>query len=164
MLAKEEKPSFRFLTTPSVCAYPDLFVVYPWHLSEVISGVPRLDPPYVELARYVAEYRNYHWEFRMDHKGSAKIILSSINAPYPKKTDNISDKAKEDRGGNFGRIARTGLLNNFTARAGDRLLAGIPVRHWRSFLKIFTESASETEISRGLLGLEKKLTKPLLNR
>ncbi len=150
LLAKEKEPSFRFLATPAACAHSDLFVVYPWHLSEVISGVPQLTVPYVELARYVAEYRNHHWEFVMSHKKSPKVILSSADHPYPKKVDEISDRAEADGGRNFGRIARTGIMDDFADRAGNRLLSGIPARHWRSFLKIFTETATEARIETAL--------------
>lgn len=159
LLAKEKEPSFRFLATPAACAEADLFVVYPWHLSEIISGVPRLAVPYVELARYIAEYRNYHWEFLMDHTKSAGIIRSETQEPYPSKADEISDKAEDDAGGNFGRIARTGLMDDFAAKAGDLLLAGIPAKHWRSFFKIFKETATVESIERALAQLKKRLNK-----
>src|SRR6266480_256473 len=41
-LAKESEPSFRYQVTPAVCAPWDFLAVYPWALSEVISGHPRL--------------------------------------------------------------------------------------------------------------------------
>ena len=146
LLAKEKEPSFRFLATPQACARADLFVVYPWHLSEVISGMPRLAEPYGELARYVAEYRNYHWEYVMSHRKSARVIASSFRHPYPSKTDEILDKAEDDAGRNFGRIARTGLMDTFCEAAGERLLSGIPARYWRQFFKTFTETATEETI------------------
>lgn len=146
LLAKEEEPSFRFLATPQACARADLFVVYPWHLGEVISGVPRLAEPYVELARYVAEYRNHHWEHLMSHKRSARVTTSEFPHPYPSKTDEILDKAEDDAGRNFGRIARTGLMDTFCEAAGERLLSGIPARYWRQFFKTFTEAATADTI------------------
>ena len=139
LLAKEKEPSFRFLATPQACARADLFVVYPWHLSEVISGVPRLTEPYVELARHVAEYRNYHWEHVMSHRKSPRVIPASARDPYPSKTDEILDKAEADGGRNFGRIARTGLMDSFCVAAGERLLSGIPARYWR---KVFNSRHS----------------------
>lgn len=146
LLAKEKEPSFRFLATPRACARADLFVVYPWHLGEVISGVPRLTEPYVELARYVAEYRNHHWEHVMSHKKSPRVITSSFPHPYPSKTDEILDKAEEDAGRNFGRVARTGLMDGFCEAAGESLLSGIPARYWRKFFKTFTETATADTI------------------
>ena len=147
LLAKEKEPSFRFLATPRVCSRADLFVVYPWHLGEVISGVPRLTEPYVELARYVADYRNYHWEHLMSHRKSPRITLSSADRPYPSKSDEILDKAASDAGRNFGRIARTGLMDRFCAAAGDRELSGIAARYWRRFFKTFTETATSESIA-----------------
>ena len=60
LLAKEGEPSFRFQVTPDACANQDLIVVIPWALNNVISGYPKIFTPYVELAKYAAEYRNYH--------------------------------------------------------------------------------------------------------
>lgn len=157
LLAKEEEPSFRFLATPAACAKADLFVVYPWFLSEVISGMPRLASPYVELAKYVAEYRNYHWEFVMEHRKSAQVLRATASSPYPSKADEISDKAESDRGGNFGRIARTSLMDSFTKTAADRPLSGIPAQYWRKFVKIFTQSATEADTRAALERLAKEV-------
>ena len=159
LLAKEKEPSFRFLATPQACAKPDLFVVYPWHLSEVVSGVPRLAEPYVELARYVAEYRNHHWEHLMSHRRSPRIIPAAAGRRYPSKTDEILDRAEDDAGRNFGRIARTGLMDAFCEAAGARLLAGIPARHWRRFFKMFTETATDETVEAMLGRLAKDVRK-----
>ena len=153
----EAEPSFRFLATPTSCARADLFVVYPWFLSEVISGVPRLSAPYVELARYVAEHRNHHWETVMTHKKSAQVIRSSWDRPYPSKGDEILDRAAEDSGRNFGRIARTGLMDDFAKAAGDRLLSGIPAKYWRRFQKMFTETATDYNVERIMANLSEEL-------
>lgn len=63
LLAKEAEPSLRFQTTAAACAKQDLIVVVPWVLGNVISGSPILFEPFVESARYGAEYRNYHWQY-----------------------------------------------------------------------------------------------------
>jgi hypothetical protein len=139
LLAKEEEPSFRFVVTPAVCNPQDLIVVYPWHFSEVISGTPVLIQPYIEHAKYVAEYRNWNW---MDSRSTNPVILAPAANPYPRKSDNISDKATRDDGGNFGRIARANLLESLKAEANARLLAGIPASRWRAFFKIFSQSAT----------------------
>ncbi len=159
LLAKEAEPSFRFLTTPHACAPADLFVVYPWHLAEVIAGVPQLMSPHVDLARYVAEYRNHHWEFVMHHRKSSKVILSATTRPYPTKMDEIADAPEADRGGNFGRIARTGILDDFVNRAGNHLLSGIPARHWRSFLRMFTETATPESMEAAMTQFGDRLAK-----
>jgi hypothetical protein len=40
LLAKEGVPSFRYTVTPAACSEYDLLVVIPWHLKNVLSGVP----------------------------------------------------------------------------------------------------------------------------
>lgn len=49
--------------------------------------------------------------------------------------DNTSDKAVKDGGSNFGRIARTGIMDDWVREILDEPLAGIPVDDWISFLK-----------------------------
>lgn len=78
----------------------------------------------------------------MSHKRSARVTTSEFPHPYPSKTDEILDKAEDDAGRNFGRIARTGLMDTFCEAAGERLLSGIPARYWRQFFKTFTETAT----------------------
>lgn len=147
LLAKEEEPSFRFVVTPAVCNPQDLIVVYPWHFSEVISGTPVLVQPYIEHAKYVAEYRNWNWNRA---RANNPVILAAAANPYPRKSDNISDKATSDDGGNFGRIARTNLLESLKIEANARLLAGIPAVRWRAFFKIFSQSATTTTMDQAL--------------
>ena len=83
LLAKEGEPSFRFQVTPDACATQDLIVVIPWVLNNVISGYPKIFPPYVELARYAAEYRNYWWKFIRKTKSSTEIVSPQNVSPYP---------------------------------------------------------------------------------
>lgn len=61
LLAKEGEPSFRYKASPLACAPQDLLVVFPWGLDEVVSGSPRLYRPFIEEARYAAEWRNHYW-------------------------------------------------------------------------------------------------------
>lgn len=74
-LSKEKEPSFRYKATPAVCALPDLLVVFPWVLTNVISGTPLLYPPFVVGARYAAEYRNWYWQH--EKKGNSDLRLSA---------------------------------------------------------------------------------------
>lgn len=159
VLAKEGEPSFRFLASPKVCAPADLFVVYPWHLSEVISGVPRLLPPFLDNARYVAERRNYHWQYEMQRRttNSGQIRYSAVTTPYPSKSDAISDKAVSDKGGNFGRIARSGIMADFTKENDAKLLSGIPAGIWRRFLLMFTDATTEASVQRALTRLDAEI-------
>lgn len=157
-LAKEQEPSFRFVVTPAVCNQQDLLVVYPWHLSEVISGSPILAQPYIEHAKYVALYRNWQWENDRGPRAKANpVMLSTVTTPYPTKSDLISDEATSDKGGNFGRIARTGLLEGFKVEVNARLLSGIPTAQWRAFLKMFTQSATEASIEQAFNTLENEV-------
>lgn len=111
ILSKEGEPSFRYKASPQACSAQDLLVVYPWSLDEVISGAPRLMRPFVEEARYAAEHRNYYWSVLRGISGpAAEIIRAPISTPYPKKGQKFNDEAGEDRGKNFGRVARGRLM------------------------------------------------------
>jgi len=128
-LSKEGEPTFRYTITPNACAPADLLVVYPWVLSDVVAGTPKLLRPYVGEARYAAELRNYYWQnMRTNRGGNAVIEAATHQSPYPAvKTDQCSDKAPGDRSGNFGRVARYGILDEFTSSTRRQLISGIPV-------------------------------------
>ena len=139
-LAKEREPSFRYKVTPAVCAEAHLLVIVPWALSEVISGSPRVFEPYITSARYAAEYRNWWWEHEKGSRKSAGVItLSTFAQNYPTKSDAISDRPHSDSGGNFGRFARTGLMNEYIGTLFEQRLAGIPLGAWQSFFALFKE-------------------------
>jgi hypothetical protein len=151
VLAKEREPSFRYRVTPAVCAPHDFLVVFPWALSRVISGSPELFTPYVVNARYAAEYRNWHWKHMV--RGGApegEIRVSEVAHHYPSKVEEISDEAVNDRGGNFGRFARTGLMDDFVEELFHDDLAGIPLDAWQRFLKLFGEQTPVERIYREL--------------
>lgn len=152
VLAKEGEPSYRYRATPAVCAPWDLLIVYPWALTNVISGSPRLFEPYVTTARYAALYRNWHWQYKRTQKGGGKneIKLSTVSHFYPAKGDEIIDVPDKDNGSNFGRFARTGLMDKYMTEIDKQKLSGIPVLAWRKFLSIFSEDWKDEGISRGL--------------
>lgn len=150
VLAKEREPSFRYKVTPAVCAPADLLVVVPWTLSKVVSGSPIVFQPFLIEARYAAQYRNWHWEFERTSSTDKSINLSAVSQHYPTKSDTISDRPTYDAGGNFGRFARTGLMDGYMAQLFDERLTGIPLSAWQRFLSIFTESSSAEEIERSL--------------
>ncbi len=151
VLAKEHEPSFRFKVTPAVCAPQDLLVVYPWALSNVVAGSPQLFKPYVEQARYAAAYRNWFWEFGKKGKGGdTGITLSTVTEPYPTKSDEISDVPKKDGGGNFGRIARVRIMDDYMTELFTRDLLGVPLEYWNRFLALFVEDRAEDVIARRL--------------
>ena len=150
-LAKEREPSFRYRVTPAVCADADLLVVYPWVLGRVISGAPELFTPYVVQARYAAEYRNWAWE-HVTRAGTDRgaIVLSTVSDHYPAKVQLIGDEPVHDRGGNFGRFARTGLMDDYMQRLFEHELAGIPLDAWQRFLRMFGEQTPYEAVLREL--------------
>lgn len=157
LLAKEREPSFRFQVTPSVCSVQDLIVIVPWVLSNVISGTPRIFTPYVESARYAAEYRNYHWSTLRSTKSSRKIISPKGVSPYPLKSDPIADKPEKDAGGNFGRFSRTGIMDHYLARILQEELCGICAEQWLDFFKIFQEKSRDDDIRESIFRLRRKV-------
>lgn len=151
VLAKEGEPSYRFATSETACAPQDLIAIVPWALSNVISGTPAVYEPYIESAAYAAAYRNHHWEHVREAKSGnpadkAVILAKGVN-PYPIKSDQISDKATVDGGGNFGRIARTGLMDDYIVRIKSTPLAGIQGRYWLEFFKLFQDTKLDQDLA-----------------
>ena len=150
-LAKEREPSSRFKTTPAVCAPRDLLAVFPWALSSVVSGSPRLFQPFVVPARYAAEHRNWYWQYGKKGKGGDTAInLSGVKQPYPEKSDQISDEPKSDKGGNFGRFARTGIMDDYVDSLFSEQLLGIPLDSWQRFFALFTGKTTTQAITTNL--------------
>ena len=141
VFAREGVPTYRFTTTPEACAPADLLVVVPWALSEVISGRPIMFAPYIESARYAAEMRNYYWRHGRKSTGASRNIETPDQPrPYPAKADKITDIPEHDGGGNFGRIARTGLMEGYVKGIKQLPLSGVPIERW---LKFFQSLADE---------------------
>lgn len=144
LLAKEEMPSFRFRASANAMTVWDLIAVFPWSLSNVISGTPILESPYIEQAKYVADLRTYYWEHR---SATAKPVDHADTHPYPDAGSSYSDTVHDDKGGNFGRIARVpGLMDDWIEEAMKTNLAGIEARWWVRFLKLFDERGDEEAI------------------
>ena len=157
LLAKEAEPSLRFQATAAACAKQDLIVVAPWSLGNVISGSPMLFEPFVESAKFAAAYRNHHWQHVRKTQLSREIELSEGVAPYPNKSDHILDRPVADSGHNFGRLARTGLMDSYVKKVNDVYLCGIKSVHWREFLKIFQEGTTDVEAQAALVRLKAKI-------
>ena len=145
LLAKEGEPSLRFQQTASACSQQDLVAVVPWILENVISGCPVLFEPFVESAKYAAEYRNWHWQQVRNTSRDRGIESPKNISPYPSKTSHILDVPRSDRGGNFGRLARTGMMVSYKRKLDDVSLFGIKTVYWRQFLKMFQERASDSD-------------------
>lgn len=155
-LSKESEPSFRFKIDPEACASADLLVVFPWLLSEVTAGKPTLLPPYVELARYAAECRNYYWaesRIRSSRNSTIKRPEEIYRRPYPRAKENASDSAEDDRGNNFGRIARSGqgnLLESYLDEIENLDCLGIKIKYWVKIFKAIAEGRDADRIDSDL--------------
>lgn len=160
LLAKEGEPSFRYKVTPTVCSEFDLLVVVPWHLKNVLSGVPVVYEPYIEQARYAAEYRNYWWQHIRQSTASRAINApAGTLVPYPPPKSKVNDEAASDTGRNFGRVARIGLMDSYVEELLGKRVAGVEARHWVMFFKTYAEAADPAEITRKLEAELKKATK-----
>lgn len=154
LLSKEGEPSLRFQNTREACAPHDLICVVPWHLANVLSGSPVAIEPWVESARYAADYRNYHWQHVRATKLDTGIESPPAGTvqPYQPAGAAILDRPAADGGGNFGRLARvTGLMDVFTARVKETQLLGVEARHWIRFLKLHTEGRDPNQIEEQLV-------------
>ena len=157
LLAKEGVPSLRFQVAPTSCARQDLIVVVPWVLENILSGSPVIFDPLIESARYAAEYRNHHWKYIRQTNASREIKLATSVSPYPSKSDHILDRPESDRGGNFGRLARTGIMNEYIQTLDNIRLCGIEVNYWRSFFSIFRENTTAKDARIALDKLRNKV-------
>lgn len=156
VFSKESEPSFRYTVDPDACAKPDLLVVIPWFLSDVISGSPSLMSPYIELGKYAAEYRNFYWTKSREVSTRSTSIIRPPEAfrhPYPQSKVEASDKAEGDKGNNFGRIARAGLLDEYLLKIKMVDYLGIRVAHWMKFFKAMSENKTSAEIDKQLDGI-----------
>jgi hypothetical protein len=157
LLAKEGEPSLRFQATAAACTNQDLIVVVPWVLGNVISGSPILFEPFIESAKYAAEFRNYHWQHIRRTSSDSTIDPPSSALPYPSKADQILDKPRSDSGGNFGRLARTGVMDTYMAKLHEVPLCGIKTVFWREFLKAFQESTTDAQARTALDRLRQRV-------
>ncbi len=132
-------------------------MVVPWVLGNVLSGSPILFEPFVESAKYAAEYRNYHWQHIRKTQQDTRIDIPEGASPYPPKTAQILDKPHADGSGNFGRLARKGLMDTYMQRLNKVQLCGIEVVYWREFLKTFQESTTETKAHSALEQLRQRV-------
>ena len=157
LLAKEGVPSLRFQTTASACAEHDLIVVVPWVLGNILSGSPVLFEPFIGSAEYAARYRNWHWQYKREAQHDPGIESPTEVGPYPSKSDAISDKPRADGGGNFGRLARTGLMDQYIEKLNDVQVCGIKAEYWRQFLKVFQENATDEKARKALERLKARV-------
>ena len=139
LLAKEGEPSLRFQATAAACTRQDLIVVVPLgaqqrhqRLAHPVRAVYRVRPvrggiPKLPLATRPQDNPGLHDRPAGQHQ------------PYPSKADQILDKPRFDSGGNFGRLARAGMMDSYMAKLNEVSLCGIKTVFWREFLKAFQE-------------------------
>ena len=135
LLAKERQPTYRFTVTAAACNPWDLLVVVPWVLSNVLAGSPVLFRPFVRQAIYCARKRNHYWQHERNAASDTSIHTPEEIHPYPKKSNQISDKPASDSGGNFGRLARYGVMDTYISDMLAERIRGIPVSAWITFFR-----------------------------
>ena len=141
-IAKEGEPSYRYYASVNACAPADLLVVVPWVFDSIVSGKPRLLQPIITEARFAAEMRNYYWEHGRSARseGSRAVVIAPHAGYYPNKNDQYSDRAENDNGGNFGRIARCNVMDEEVKAIFQKEILGVPLTLWQRFLTIFSEN------------------------
>ncbi len=139
LLARERQPTYRFTVSAKACNPWDLLVVMPWVLSNVLAGSPVLSKPFVQPALYCAQKRNFYWQYERRSRSDTEIKKPQGIHPYPVKSDRISDKPVSDSGGNFGRLARYGIMDDYVNEMLEEKVRGIAVKSWLNF---FTKEAS----------------------
>jgi hypothetical protein len=160
LLAKEGEPSFRYKVAPPACSEFDMMAVIPWHLKNVLSGVPVVYEPYIEQARFVAESRNYWWQYERVSKGNRTIKPPPGSVgPYPPPKSKVNDEAVRDSGRNFGRVARIGVMDDYVEEMLGKRVSGVEARHWVLFFKTYAEAADPEAITKRLNAELKKIAK-----
>lgn len=160
LLAKEGVPSLRYRVAPAACSPWDLVCVVPWYLNNAAAGTAQVTTPWVEQARYAAEWRDYWWQNIRKPKNPADptgVTVPPDAAPYPSKADLVSVIPAKDGGDNFGRLPRCRpLMDAFIADALDHTILGIPARDWQAFLHIHSDNADPEAVIAKILKINKK--------
>jgi hypothetical protein len=150
LLSKEGVPSLRYQVAPAACAPHDLICVVPWYLSNAVAGVAQVTEPWVESARYAAEYRDYYWQHIRRTQGDTSIHYPPDAHPYPRKAELVTATPAYD-GDNFGRLPRSKpLMVDFIVRSKQHEVLGIPVGDWISFLKMHSDTATPEDVEQAL--------------
>jgi hypothetical protein len=116
-----------------------------------VSGVATVIEPWIESARYAAEWRDHWWQYVRDTEDERSIEQPPRAAPYPTKADEVAVKPKYDHGGNFGRLPRARpLMDDFIRRSMAHEVLGIPVSAWVSFLSLHKDTSTPEDIATSL--------------
>jgi hypothetical protein len=158
LLTKEGVPSLRYRVAPEACSPWDLLCVVPWYLSNAVAGKPQVGAPWVEQARYAAQWRDHWWRYvrRTKDVGDLRCLeYPEGAAPYPNKADLVGVVARKDGGDNFGRLPRCKpLMDTFVADSLDQPVLGIPAKHWQIFLKAHADTADSDEVLSAILAMD----------
>lgn len=113
--------------------------------------------PYKESAFYAAQYRNYYWQESRQARGENPLVRPPAvekRRYYPASKQEASDEAVADKGGNFGRIARAGILDEYIGNLKQQDYLGIKIAHWISFFKAIAETSTEAQIEQKIRRLK----------
>lgn len=92
--------------------------------------------------------RTDYWKHRSKN---AMTVIHPETHPYPEAGSSYSDVVNDDKGGNFGRIARiSGLMDDWIDETVRIKLSGIEARWWIRFLRLFDEKSDEKTIQEGI--------------
>ena len=154
ILSKEGEPSFRYRTAAEACDDGDLLCIIPWYLSDAVCGNPVLSSPWIYSAKAASEATKRHWVYLRQTDTPCDLSQRGLDVPKGIKPymENARDKTNYkpyvDGGNNFGRLARTGIMDDFVRETLLTDILGIPANNWRLFLKAHTDSGTLNEIQK----------------
>ncbi len=161
ILSKEGEPSFRYRTASEACDKGDLLCIVPWYLSDAVCGNPVLSSPWVYSAKAAAEATKRHWVYLRQTDTPLSLTQRGLEVPDGIKPymENARDKTNykplQDGGNNFGRLARTGIMDEFVNETLQTDILGIPANNWRLFLKAHTDAGALSNIQKKIVQITK---------
>lgn len=147
LLSKEKEPTFRYKITPEACAPQDLLVVIPWTLDNATTGTPEIHEPYITSAKGASKHVDYYWKQERNSCKDTGIQRPNNVTPYPENSDKIHDIPNYENGGNYGRVARSGMMDNYIEKMLLKKISGKDIQCWIDFLKS-NNSNSKTLVHR----------------
>ena len=161
ILSKEGEPSFRYRTASEACDKGDLLCIVPWYLSDAVCGNPVLSSPWIFSAKAAAEASKRHWVYLRQTDTPLSLKQRGLEVPPGIKPymenarDKTNYKPRLDGGNNFGRLARTGIMDEFVNETLMTDILGIPANNWRLFLKAHTDAGTLSDIQKKIVQITK---------
>lgn len=145
ILSKEQEPSFRYTTAAEACDDSDSLCIVPWYLSNAVCGNPVLMKPWVYSAKQAAWEEKQFWEYKKESKlpmtlEARKVDVPKDAKPYMNARSKTNYSVHKDKGNNFGRLARSEIMDDFINEILKTEVLGIPAENWCKFLQIHTDS------------------------